>query len=173
VRFAKNAFGIPYFFAIINDPDALAPHLLNGGFGCHPHRSVAFVRAVAEAAQSRLSFIHGARDDLVDTHDRYARFGRERKRALVERVVRRARAGAPVAFGDTDDESAAAKTLARAESLLLRRLGEQGMTRAYRVVFSRPGDDLQVTKVIVPRLEIFTDAVPRVGPRLRDHARAS
>jgi ribosomal protein S12 methylthiotransferase accessory factor len=171
VRAAPNVFGLPYFFAIINDPDALAPHLLNGGFGCHPHRSVAFVRAVAEAAQSRLSYIHGARDDLVDVHDRCVRWSREKKRAFVARVVGRAASGRKVAYGETSDRSEGALTLARAESFLLARLRACGMPRALRVVFTRPGEDLQVVKVIVPGLEMFSDTIRRVGPRLRDHVR--
>lgn len=35
------------------------------GSGCHPSRDVAFSRALTEAAQSRLTYIAGARDDLV------------------------------------------------------------------------------------------------------------
>jgi ribosomal protein S12 methylthiotransferase accessory factor len=87
VRTAYNPFGLPYFTAVIHDPDACAPHLLNGGYGCHPHRSVAFVRAVAEAAQSRLTFIHGGRDDLAGPHARFKRWSMARKRAFVARVV--------------------------------------------------------------------------------------
>ena len=34
------------------------------GMGCHPSREVALSRALTEAAQSRLTFISGARDDL-------------------------------------------------------------------------------------------------------------
>ena len=34
------------------------------GMGCHPSREVALARALTEAAQSRLTFISGARDDL-------------------------------------------------------------------------------------------------------------
>ena len=57
---------------------------LNGGFGCHPHRSVAFVRAVAEAAQSRLSFIHGGRDDLTDVDKRFRGWTTRKKREFVK-----------------------------------------------------------------------------------------
>src|SRR5690606_10887677 len=34
------------------------------GSGCHPHRAVALLRALTEAAQGRLTDISGARDDL-------------------------------------------------------------------------------------------------------------
>jgi ribosomal protein S12 methylthiotransferase accessory factor len=172
VRAAKNAFGVPYFFAIINDPDSYQPHLLNGGFGCHPHRSVAFVRAVSEAAQSRLVYIHGGRDDLTNVHERMRGWSKAKKRAFVEGVVKRAAVGEPLAMDDVDDHRATVTTVAQAEALLLDRLVALGMHRAYRVVFTRPKDDLQVVRVIVPRLEMFNESVSRVGPRLRDHARA-
>jgi ribosomal protein S12 methylthiotransferase accessory factor len=35
------------------------------GFGCHPAKDIALSRAITEAAQSRLTYISGARDDLV------------------------------------------------------------------------------------------------------------
>lgn len=47
--------------------DAVAPDLPTRwrGAGCHPDPEVALARAVTEAAQSRLTHISGARDDLV------------------------------------------------------------------------------------------------------------
>jgi ribosomal protein S12 methylthiotransferase accessory factor len=171
VRTVKNAFGLAYFFAIINDRDSFAPHLLNGGFGCHPHRSVAFVRAVAEAAQSRLSFIHGGRDDLTDVQRRYRGWTAKRKRAFVESVVERAARGQPVPMHAVDDTSATVTSVETCEAMLLERLAKLGFERVYRVFLTRPEDDLQVVRVIVPRAEMFTDTVPRVGVRLRDHAK--
>jgi ribosomal protein S12 methylthiotransferase accessory factor len=173
VRYAKNAFDVPYFVATIHDPDACAPHLLNGGFGCHPHRSVAFVRAVAEAAQSRLSFIHGGRDDLVNLHARYRGWSRTRKRAFVERVVREAAAGAKVPYTATSDHAASVRTIEACEAFVMERLAANGMRHVLRVCFSAPTDELQVVRVIVPRMELFTETLTRIGPRLRDFARAS
>jgi ribosomal protein S12 methylthiotransferase accessory factor len=171
VRTARNEFGLPYFFAIINDPDASAPHLLNGGYGCHPLRSIAFVRAVSEAAQSRLAYIHGGRDDLVEVHDRYAGWSRARKRAFVRGVTERAGRGAPVAMHELDDHENEVDTVERAEHLLLDRLAARGMRRAYRVAFCLPEDELQVVRVVVPRMEMFHQTLPRLGARLTDHAR--
>jgi len=173
VRTARNPFGLPYFFAVIHDPDACAPHLLNGGFGCHPHRSVAFVRAVSEAAQSRLSFIHGGRDDLVDHHARFAGWTAARKRAFVEGVIARAAEGHAVPMDWAHDASAEATTVERCEALVLERLRALGFDRVYRVVFTEADEPLQVVRVIVPRIELFNESLARVGPRLRDHARAA
>jgi ribosomal protein S12 methylthiotransferase accessory factor len=175
VRSAKNVFGVPYFAAILYDPDACLPHLVNSGYGCHPHRSVAFVRAVAEAAQSRLSFIHGGRDDLLEHHERFRGFSLARKRAYARRAVATVARGAAhrVPISSVEDHSHRTTTIERCEQFLLGRLKAAGFERAYRVAFCPPREPLQVVRVIVPCLEQFGESVFRAGPRLRDHARAS
>ncbi len=42
-------------------------HLVADGMGCHPSRGIALLRALTEAAQTRLTLISGARDDLSRT----------------------------------------------------------------------------------------------------------
>ncbi|MEZ4310428.1 MAG: YcaO-like family protein [Polyangiaceae bacterium] len=58
--------GIPAFTAAIVDgsPNPQRPMGPMGGHGCHPDRGVALLRALTEAAQSRLTIITGSRDDL-------------------------------------------------------------------------------------------------------------
>jgi ribosomal protein S12 methylthiotransferase accessory factor len=171
VRSTKNAFGMPFFNAIIHDADSFSPNLLNGGYGCHPHRSIAFVRAVCEAAQSRLSFIHGGRDDLVDHHARFRGWSHRAKRAFVARVVRGYARGERIRYRDVDDHSDAVTTIDAAERFVLSRLRACGFDEAYALPLTRSRDLLQVVRVIVPRLEVFGETIRRVGPRLRDHAR--
>lgn len=52
--------GIPCFDVELREPDRPTFQ----GFGCHPFRDTALVRALTEAAQSRLAHIAGTRDDL-------------------------------------------------------------------------------------------------------------
>lgn len=54
--------GVPVVLAEMALPDL--PHVWRGS-GCHPSPEVALSRALTEAAQSRLTYIAGARDDLV------------------------------------------------------------------------------------------------------------
>jgi ribosomal protein S12 methylthiotransferase accessory factor len=171
VRTTANPFGLSYFEAIINDPEASSPNLVNGGYGCHPIRGIAFARAVTEAAQSRLSFIHGGRDDLVVHASRFRGWTLLRKARHVRRVVTRAAKGERVAYASLP-EVRETMTVGGWESHVLEKLAIAGFKRAYRVPLSPPEDELQVVRVIVPRLELFGDSVHRVGPRLRDHARA-
>ncbi len=57
--------GVPAFHCVIDDRNSAPPFLGRfTGSGCHPDRVVALSRAVSEAAQSRLTLIAGARDDL-------------------------------------------------------------------------------------------------------------
>jgi ribosomal protein S12 methylthiotransferase accessory factor len=58
--------GIAVFACVIGEtaPQVAAAPQLAGGFGCHFHRSVALAKALTEAAQSRLTAIAGAREDL-------------------------------------------------------------------------------------------------------------
>src|SRR5262249_23253212 len=61
-----SALGVPAFLCRISDRDAPgnAAAATVDGSGCHPSRKVAFLRAVTEAVQSRLTQISGVRDDL-------------------------------------------------------------------------------------------------------------
>jgi YcaO-like protein with predicted kinase domain len=53
--------GLPCFEVWIDHPDGPAPAR---GSGCHPSRLTALLRALTEAAQSRLTYIAGSRDDI-------------------------------------------------------------------------------------------------------------
>jgi YcaO-like protein with predicted kinase domain len=53
--------GLPCFEVFVDHPDG---PLLTEGSGCHPSRSTALIRALTEAAQSRLTYIAGNRDDI-------------------------------------------------------------------------------------------------------------
>jgi len=63
--------GIAAFRCVITDaegPGTLLPPA--GGTACHPDRSIALLRALLEAVQSRVTLVAGARDDLDEAHYR-------------------------------------------------------------------------------------------------------
>jgi len=62
VAYAPSRFGLPGFVAYLWAEDSGAG--LASGAGTHADPAVALARAITEAAQSRLAFIAGARDDL-------------------------------------------------------------------------------------------------------------
>jgi YcaO-like protein with predicted kinase domain len=59
-----SAIGIPVYYCSINDANPFGAIPSFGGSGCHLSKEIALSRALTEAAQSRLTFISGSRDDL-------------------------------------------------------------------------------------------------------------
>lgn len=58
---ASGPTGLPCFEAFLDHPEALTRY---HGLGCSPSRTTALLRALTEAAQSRVGHIAGSRDDL-------------------------------------------------------------------------------------------------------------
>jgi ribosomal protein S12 methylthiotransferase accessory factor len=56
--------GIPAYRCILRDEQSWRPLGADYGAGCHLSREIALARAITEAAQCRLTFIAGARDDI-------------------------------------------------------------------------------------------------------------
>lgn len=63
VRLVPSPTGLPCFLAWVASFEYPAAMY---GFGCHLSPDIALTRAVSEAAQARLAYISGARDDLRD-----------------------------------------------------------------------------------------------------------
>ncbi|MCY0928629.1 YcaO-like family protein [Streptomyces sp. H27-H1] len=61
VRLVPSPTGLPCFLSWVACDEYPAPMF---GFGCHLSPEIALTRAVSEAAQARLAYISGARDDL-------------------------------------------------------------------------------------------------------------
>jgi ribosomal protein S12 methylthiotransferase accessory factor len=161
VFYAVNGFGLPYFECVIADPDGDRDRFYNGGYGCHPIREIAVTRALTEAAQSRLSFIHGGRDDLTDWESYFA------ERAG---TVRQARQCPECRFEDIPTLDAGSADLQNCFDALIAALNGAGIRTVLRVALTRPDEPLQVVKILVPGLEEFDSFTPRVGKRLAAHA---
>ena len=114
------------------------------GMGCHPAREIALSRALTEAAQSRLTLISGARDDIWRIN--YARIA-DPETAVRERL-RFARAPEHRAFADvptweSDDLDADVRWL-------LDRLAIAGFDNVLAVDHTVPAFGLSVVHVVVP-----------------------
>ncbi|GAB1642142.1 YcaO-like family protein [Krasilnikovia sp. MM14-A1259] len=66
VRLLPSGTGLPVFLAWLSCDDYPAAMY---GFGCHLDPEIALTRAITEAAQTRLSYVAGARDDLQSDID--------------------------------------------------------------------------------------------------------
>ena len=117
------------------------------GAGCHPNRDIALARALTEAAQIRLTYISGNRDDLPPSD--YAESPHQRLgAALLDALAQDAepRALSHTAHFDADD-------LARDVDWQLRRLRSVGAERVIAVDLTRSDFAIPVVRIIVPGLE--------------------
>lgn len=147
------------------DPEPQRPIGPMGGMGCHPCRAVALSRALTEAAQSRLTLITGARDDVrhmgpQGTAEELAAALRMRDALVAEPATRR--------FQDAPDHQAA--TLREDHSFLLGRLRAVGLEEAVGVDLTHPHFGLPVVRVLVPGLEPLND-IPGYVPGARARRR--
>lgn len=156
-----NAFDVTYIRATLydaNEPDAT---FICAGYGCHLDAEIALWRAISEAAQSRLSQIHGARDDLVERAtvlSGLSVFDRQRYgKLLLNSISHEMQALDDVRWSGT---------AATGIDLLLARLAQPGIESPLLVDISKDST-VPVVRVIVPGLEIFERKHRRVGARLK------
>ena len=141
--------GIAAFLCEIRDDAAGDPQALRRfhGSGCHADRGIALARALTEAAQTRLTYIAGIRDDLAPAEYRAAP-GDELRDALLDAL---ARAVEPRAF--TAAPSAATDDLVGDLRWALDRLAAAGFERVVAVDLSKPAFDIPVVRLVIPGLE--------------------
>lgn len=150
---------IPTFAAVSDDLQLRDPALLTIGMGTHTSAGIALLRALTEVAQSRLTQIHGARED-TPTADLRRRMGYERARRMNRYW-----------FDSPGDESFSEVPSFDSDDFLtdirmtLERLDAAGMNRVIIVDLTRPEIDVPVVRVIVPGLEVYAMDQERMGAR--------
>jgi YcaO-like protein with predicted kinase domain len=138
--------------AFICDIPAIADDASGGmrrfrGAGCHPDRGVALARAMTEAAQIRLTYIAGIRDDLPPSD--YAESEPEKLgAALIDAMSQAADAASfrEVPSFDADDVTADVRWQ-------LQRLRAIGIERVVAVDLTRPDMGIPVVRLVIPGLE--------------------
>ncbi len=160
--------GVPAFRALVMDREADPFQIrgAGGGMGCHPSRGVALLRALTEAAQSRLTTIAGARDDMP-----LKKYESWRDADALERLRRNVvQAAAPRDFRTAPDFSG--ETFEEDLAALLERLAAAGLSEVIAVDLTHPALQLPVVRVVVPGLETSRD-IPGWLPGARAHAMAA
>lgn len=145
--------GIPSFLCQIIDrsPNPLRPLPSARGMGCHPAREVALLRALTEAAQSRLTGISGSRDDIGEVRHR---------RALTPEVIERARKRVCTGHGVRHFNAVPTHTATSLDEDVLwerARLASAGAKQVITVDLTEPELGFSVVRVLVPGLEGLYD----------------
>jgi ribosomal protein S12 methylthiotransferase accessory factor len=165
VRDITSDLGIPTCAAVSDDAVLRDPRLLTIGMGTHTSARIAFLRALTEVAQSRLTQIHGAREDTTNA-DLRTRMGYERVRRM-NRYWFDADSELPFSAlpsWETDD-------FLKDIGVIVSALGKAGMERVLVADLTRPELGVPVVRVVVPGLEVFAMDNERIGARCRDAER--
>jgi ribosomal protein S12 methylthiotransferase accessory factor len=156
VRTIPNDYGIPFFAAFVFDLNNPSRKTFNGGWACDPDRDRALMRAVTEAAQSRVAFIHGGRKAPASDADEQVR----------RHMMGVSDARQQVLLTDIPDLAVDGTLQQKLDALIaiLRRVVREPI---YRVVFTPPDSPLQVVRVVVPLMENLKETRVRLGRRLK------
>lgn len=154
--------GVPTCAAVSDDLKLLDPTLLTTGMGTHTSAGVAVLRALTEVAQSRLTQIHGAREDTT-VADFRRQIGYERTKRLNKHWfdTSMTRDFNEIRSYDSDD-------FLEDIRYMTARLEEAGLDRAIIVDLTRAEIGVPVVRVIVPGLEISAVDSERAGKRVKN-----
>jgi YcaO-like protein with predicted kinase domain len=160
--------GLAAFLCDIRDKAEGDPSRLRRfhGAGCHPDRTIALGRALTEAAQTRLTYIAGIRDDLLP-----AEYEEPPGADIVDALLDALREeSASYSFGEVP--SFAAKDLSADLAWELERLRASEMGRVVAVDLTRPEFGIPVVRVVIPGLD-GDIRHPHYTPGLRAHRAAA
>jgi len=163
VENATTEVGVPCFICgILSElDDPFRPLYSFGGYGCHPSRNIALLRALLEAAQSRLTVIAGTRDD--GPRSWYQQQHRLRRkfiwlRSQLHRTV------PTVDFQKVPTFDG--RTLNEDLDWLLERLWQVGIRQVIAVDLSKPEFRIPVVRMVIPFLEGLNESPSYTpGPR--------
>jgi ribosomal protein S12 methylthiotransferase accessory factor len=126
-------------------------HVPSMGMGCHPSRGIALARALTEAAQTRLTVITGARDDIGRSE-----YERLHQHDLALRID--ARMAATPAFQFEDIPDFEGQLLSEDVAYELGKLDAAGLGSVLMVDLTRPDLAIPVVRVLIPGLEPGLDS---------------
>lgn len=144
-----SAVPVHTFWAVfLGSASFVSSTTLNVGWGTHPDKGIAACRALTEAAQSRVAFIHGAREDLQEKPVLHAQ---DVRNSPAYRFFEGLPATTP--WDALDFPMLAIETdLEAALEQLVRALIQAGHSMLARFDLTRPEIGIPVVKMIVPTL---------------------
>lgn len=164
VRDITSDIGIPTMAAVSDDVKLKDPMLLTIGIGTHTSARIAVMRALTEVAQSRLTQIHGAREDTTIAEMR-KRMGYDRAKRINGYWYRE---NGTVPYRDLP--SFDSDDFATDIRFVIDALKKQGLDRVIVVDLTREEIGIPVVRVIVPGLEVYAMDPERKGERVK-HAK--
>jgi ribosomal protein S12 methylthiotransferase accessory factor len=145
LRNLTSETGIPTIDCAVTDLQGLPSGMnAHGGCGTHPDARIALTRALTEAAQSRLTWIQGGREDMPDFAPT--------KDARPEEVE--SGYGRSIEFGDIPSFEHA--SVNEDVEFIIERMGQSGFEQAIVFDITRADVGIPVVRVLVPRAESWS-----------------
>ncbi len=166
VTSCENEFGLPMFIAYLLDHDYWEGVCIARGQGMHPVREIALMRAATEAVQSRLTNIHGGRDDIVRRFVHFMSMGEKKLAEKFDSFRLKIKNLPTVPFSVIPERF----TQPEPGGLLKALTGElykNGFRQVFYYRFTEKEEPYQVLKVVIPNMEFYDPShMPRVCKRL-------
>jgi ribosomal protein S12 methylthiotransferase accessory factor len=167
VRTIPNDYGLPFFAVFVFDLNNPSRKTFNGGWACDLDRDRALLRAVTEAAQSRVAFIHGGRKVPTLRAEGFSADAQEQEAKLVRQHMLGVIDSRDQMLLTEISDLAVDGTLQQQLDAVIERLRRVVQGPIYRAVFTSPESPLQVVRLVVPLLENLKETRVRMGPRLK------
>lgn len=169
LRKTSNEFNLPYFSAFVLEPDNHSPVSVADGYGLHPVAEIAATRAITEAAQSRLTHIHGGRDDIVKRIFFYQKNPHLDEEIIMnnirEKILNRSNITSFVAPGDVGYVPESVEKLWHD---IKEKMVSAGFHHCFVYQLSPENFPFTVLRVVIPKAEFIESEMKRIGPRFLD-----
>lgn len=172
IRYTRNCFGSAYFQAFIMEESPHTPVSVASGSGFHPIKEIALIRAICEAAQSRLSHIHGGRDDIIERVKYFYKKGRKAELDAVSKLRSSASMTTnAINYSLIPCHEPVFDSIEQLWDFLIKQLQLNGMDSVLRADLSKSLNEIKVVRIIIPGLESFEPGLKRIGPRLTQYVK--
>lgn len=161
LRDISSDIGLPTVAAVADDVMLRDPTLLCIGMGTHAVPEIAILRALTEAAQSRATQIHGAREDTQDSHMK-RRIGYDRTKRLNRKWFENGRT-----IDVSEMYAWCSDDFLEDIRYTLDQLKSAGLDQVFVTDLTHPAIGIPVVRVVVPGLEHFAMDRERIGDRCR------
>jgi ribosomal protein S12 methylthiotransferase accessory factor len=162
VRDITSDIGIPTMAAVADDVLLKDPSLLTIGIGTHTSARIAVMRALTEVAQSRLTQIHGAREDTTIA-DLRKKMGYDRAKRINGYWFKD---NGTIDY--TNIPSYDSDDFLKDIQFVIDALYNHGLDRVIVVDLTREEIGIPVVRVVVPGLEVYAMDPERRGERVKN-----
>lgn len=169
LRKTLNLFNLPFFSAYVMEKSGSASISIADGFGLHPVAEIAAVRAVTEAVQSRLSHIHGGRDDIINRVKHFSDKAADQETHVMQGLRDKILLGSKhINFISESESPPEFSDIQHLYEYLKDRLIANDLNGCIHIELSPEHFPFSVQRVIIPDAEYVEPGMRRIGHRFAE-----